>query len=240
MANQPSGPPAQTTGSTYRTVVFVIAFSLLLLESAILVTSTVWESYAPQWADPILDKRGPLLGVAAAVALLLSLLWAWNPTGPAKYATLSSGVLSFAAATNSLESDDLSLGLALLALSLPFFVIMLPNLRWPESMADWWQLASIELFLALAAMSIMLGIKPVTEVVVIAGIRGPGELVIVSVIMAIAFTVCIFVAQLAVQVAVQVVRGWSWPRRLWLWICRRWPRRQMTRKERRRHQQAGR
>ena len=238
MANQPSGPPAQTTGSTYRTVVFVIAFSLLLLESAILVTSTVWESYAPQWGDPILDKRGPLLGVAAAVALLLSLLWAWNPTGPAKYATLSSGVLSFAAATNSLESDDLSLGLALLALSLPFFVIMLPNLRWPESMADWWQLASIELFLALAAMSIMLGIKPVTEVVVIAGIRGPGELVIVSVIMAIAFTVCIFVAQLAVQVAVQVVRGWSWPRRLWLWIRRRWPRKQMTRKERRR-QQAG-
>ena len=238
MANQPSGPPAQTTGSTYRTVVFFIAFIFLWLESVILVTSTAWEGYAPCWANPILDKSGPLLGVAAAVMLLLSLLWAWNPTGLAKYATLSSGVLGYAAATHSLElgPDDLPLGLVLLALTLPFFMIMLPRLRRLESMADLVTLSPAVLFLAVSAMSVMLGIAPITKAVITVGVHGTRDLLITSVIMAMAFTAGIIVVQLVVQGAVELVGGWAWPRGLRFRICRRWPRRRMTRMERRRAQ----
>lgn len=227
MANQPSGPPARTTKSIYT------AFIFLLLESAILVTSTVWEGYAPQWAGPILAERGPLLGVATAIALLLSLLLAWNPTGRAKYATLSSGVLGFAAATHSLEPDDLSLGLALLALTLPFFVIMLPNLRWPEIKAAWGQLSAIVLFFAVAAMSVMLGVKPVTGVVIDAGIRGLGGLVVVALAVGALSIFGIIIIQLAVQIAAHFVSSWGWPYRLWRrinWLPRK------NRAERRRQQ----
>ena len=212
MANQLSGPPAQSTKSIY------IAFIFLLLESTILATSTVWESCAPQWANPILAERGPLLGVATAVALLLSLLLAWNPTGRAKYATLSSGVLGFAAATHSLKPEDLSLGLALLALTLPFFVVMLPNLHWPRSKADWVSLSSVVLFFTVAAMSVMLGIKPVTEAVVAADIRGLGELVVVAFAAGVLFICGIVIIRLTIQVVVHFVSGWGWPYRLWLRI----------------------
>lgn len=241
MANQPTGPAAQTGRFTYRNVAFFGAFVLLWLESAILITSTVWENYVPppQWAEPILEERGLLLGVAAAIALLLSLLWAWNPTGMARYGTLSSGVLGFAAAIYNLklEPDDLPLGLAMLGLVSPFFVIMLPELRWPESMTHWIAILSNVMFIAISAMLIILGIEPITITVINAGVQGLSDLVIVSVAMAISFTTGIIVAQLAIQVAVQVVGGWAWPRSLWLWICQRWPRKQMTRAERRRRGQ---
>lgn len=234
MGNQLVEPAAQTARSTYQKAVFVIAFVILFSESAILMVSVLWDNAAPQWASPILEQRGTLLGVAAAIALLLSLLLAWNPTGPAKYATLSSGVLGFAAATYSLEPNDLSLGLALLSLALPLFVIMLPNLRWPESKDGWVALLSPALFFVTAAMFTMLGIKPVTEAVVVAGgIRGLGGLVATAVIVGIGITFVIIVLQLAVQATAQGVSSQSWLNRLRSWIT--WRRRE-NRAERRRRQ----
>ncbi len=235
MGNQLAEPAAQTARSTYQKAVFVSAFGILLLEAAILITATVWESYAPQWAKPILDEKGTLIGVAAAIALLLSLLWAWQPTGLARYATLSSGVLSFAAATYSLEPDDLSLGLALLALSLPLLVIMLPNLLSRDRSANWVSLLSTILFTTMASMFVMLGIKPVTEIAVTIGIRGPGGLVIAALSSGVLFTFGLIIIHLTIQLAVHFVRRWVWMNRVWGWITRR--RRGNRAKQRRRQKQ---
>ena len=241
MAKQPSEPPARTTRSTYRKGVFVTAFIFLWLESLILVTSTAWEGYAPCWANPILDKSGPLLGVAAAVALLLSLLWAWNPTGLARYATLSSGVLSFAAATHSLElgPNDLPLGLALLGLALPLCVIMLPNLRWPESKADLWLLLPPVPFIAITTMSIILGIEPVTKIAVEAGIRGLGGLVTVALATGVVSICGIIIIRRAIQLVVRFVKRRSWPHRLWRRISRPLRKTRAAQRRQKRQRQVG-
>ena len=223
MANQSSDPLNKTTGSAGRTRIFVGAFIILLLEAVFLVTSTVWENDAPQWACPILDERGTLLAVAAAIALLLSLLWAWNPTGPARYATLFSGVLSFAAAAYSLETDDLWLGVALIVISSPLFVVMLPNVQIPERKADLIPLMSTALFFTITIMFVMFSIRPVAEAMAITGeIDGLGDLLITAGLIGIGFTFVLVVCKLAIQVVAEVVGGWSWPARVWGWITRCW------------------
>ena len=241
MANQPSGPPAQTTKSTEHKAAFIIAFFTLVVESAALVTSTTWESVAPQWASLILDERGPLLAVAASIALILYLLWSWQPAGAAIIVPLFGGALSFAAAAYSIESDDLSLGAILTLMALPLLVVMAPYMRWPRDIAGWMSLSSAVLFFSTAIMFIILGIKPLTEALVVGGgIRGPGDLVVTTVLLGIGLTVLLIVFNLAIQGVAQVFKGRRWSDWLPRWMTRRQGENRAQRRQRDRQRRRGR
>ena len=186
---------------TEQAVWFVIAFAVIFLESAVLVTSPVWEGSAPEWAKSIISQRNHLLATAAAVTMLLALLMAWNPSGLPKYATLGSGVLSLAAALHSIDIDSLITGLAFLSFASPMYVVMIPTIRWPEHKVDWFPLFGIALFLSLATLSAILGIPPLETIIAI-GFDSIGDVILVSVFVGILFCTSIIGVRLIVSIVV--------------------------------------
>lgn len=236
MGNQPPTPSGRPTRTKYEDMTYAIAFAVLFLEAFVLITSPVWESNAPQWVPPILGKKGELLGVAAAAWLLLSLLLGLNPGGWTMLATIFSGVLGFAAAVFSLaleSADDISVGLALLCLVFPLFIIMLPALRFPQKWLDWLGLLWATLFMFIVILSIILGVKPVTQWVIKAGFLGSGNILIVPMVLSVLIIAVIIVVQLAIEAAVQKIAGFAWTRKVRLQIHRR-RQRQSPRSKRRR------
>ena len=186
MANQ-QAPITRNPASIEQVVGFIIAFVIIFLESAVLVTSPVWEGSAPEWAKSIITQRNHLLATAAAVTLLLALIMAWNPAGLPKYVTLGSGVLSLAAALHSIDIDSLITGLAFLSFASPIFIVMIPTIRWPERGIDWLPLFGMVLFISLATLSAILGVPPLTESIIGIGVNSVGDVIIASIFAGVLF-----------------------------------------------------
>ena len=174
MANQQSSI-TRNPRSTEQGVWFILAFAVIFLESAMLVTSPVWEDSASEWAKNIIAQRNHLLATSAAVTMLLALLMAWNPSGLPKYATLGSGVLSLAAALHSIDIDNLITGLAFLSFALPIYVVIIPTIRWPEHGTHWLPMFGMVLFISLATLSAILGVPPLETIIAI-GIAIPSAM----------------------------------------------------------------
>lgn len=198
-SNQKAEPENESPMTTYQKVVFYIAFALIALESLVLIFAPSLENVVPILSQEIIDNRAQLLSVAAAITMVLALLMVWKPKGFAWFATLGSGVLSFSAACISIEMEQLSTGLALLAMVFPFWITMLPALQWTENKSDWATIVSSVGFITLANQAVILGIKPLTEIAVFSGIHTPMGIIMTSVLMAILFTASILVLQSIVK-----------------------------------------
>lgn len=168
--------------STEQKLGFIFAFMIIFLESAVLITAPVWEGEAPAWAKEIISQRGHFLATAAAVTMLLALLLAWNPSGLPKYATLSSAMLSLAAALHSIDMNNLITGLAFLSLASPIYIVITPTIRWPESGADWLILFGMSGFISITGISAVLGIPLLTGIFINIVINPLVDLIIMTVL----------------------------------------------------------
>ena len=141
MGNQSPKASDHPTGTKCKKWTYIIAFAILFGGALVLMAVPIPESDTSQWAK-FLEKKGDLLEVAAATALIMSLILASNPSGLRGLAVWFAGVLNFAAAMFSLEiwmhtgTVGLLLVLALLYFTFPIVIIALPMLRSPQGWAD--------------------------------------------------------------------------------------------------------
>ena len=225
--------------------VFYVSFALIVFEALTLVTSTVWQPRAPSWAHEILDKRGELLAVAAAITMLLALILTFRPTGLAKYAAIGSGLLSFAAAANSIEIKTVHTALALFGIVLPIYVLSFPSLKWPEGWYGWLQYLSVMYFFSLLTLMVMISIKPVRDQVVSAGVDELSDLVILSVSGGILVTMLMIGSNLMAELTVGIYSDHVAPivnKKLSFFSGAAgslWPRRRRNRASRRRDRRGG-
>ena len=202
-SNKASEPENQTSRTAYQKAMFGIAFALIFLESAFLLFAPSLESVVPFLTQEIIDNRAQLLAVAAAITMILALLTAWDPKGMPQFAALGSGVLSFSAASVSIEMEQLSTGIALLAIVFPYCITMLPSIKWPESKSDWLPLIMFTSFIILANEVVILGITPITEIAVLSGINTFPRIVMISLLIAILDIAGIIVLQLFAKFLIQ-------------------------------------
>ena len=206
MPRRPPGAENSVRVDVYPGWVFYVSFGLISFEAVALVTSTIWYQLAPVWADDILEKKGELLAVAAAITTLLVLILTFRPTGLARYAAIGSGLLSFAAAANSFEIATVETALALFAVILPIYIVAFPSASWPRGGFEWLRYLSVMYFFSLLTLIILISIQPIRDRIIDAGARDVSDFIVFSVAGGILVTMSILGANLTVSL---VVHGYS-------------------------------
>ena len=194
--NKASESENETSRTTYQKVVFGIAFLLIFLESAFLISTVQWESAAPNLLKKVIDNRAQLLAVAAAVTALLSLMLSWNPKGIEKFATLGSGLLGLTAASFSIEIEQWITGLALYSLVFPLWITILPVLKWPENLRGVITFFLTAGHITLINLALILLVELLTKVAFWAGARDFVDVTAMSIVIAFYVTLVIIFVQL--------------------------------------------
>ena len=202
-SNQNPEPEHNGQGTTYQKAVYIIALALIFLESAFLIFAPSLESFVPFLTQEIIDNRAQLLAVAAAITMILALLMAWDPKGMAQFAALGSGAISFSAASVSIKMEQLSTGIALLAVVFPYCITMLPSIKWSKNKSDWLPMIMFMGFIILVNEVVILGIKPITEIAVLSGINTFPRIIMISVLVAILVIAGIIILQLFAKLLIQ-------------------------------------
>lgn len=206
MSGQPRDAEDSVRANVYPGWVFYVSFGLILVEGLALVTSTVWHPHAPSWANEIVEKKGELLAVAAAITTLMVLILTFRPTGLARYAAIGSGLLSFAAATNSFEIANVETALALFAVILPIYIVSFPSASWPHGWFEWLRYLSVMYLFSLLTLIILISIQPIRDRIIDAGARDVSDFIAFSVVAGILVTMLILGANGTVSL---VVHGYN-------------------------------
>lgn len=226
MATQTPKASGHTTRTKCEKWAFIIALFILLVESLALMVLPGWEDNLWKRVMPIRENVGALLGVAAATALVLSLLWGRKPGSLASVAAVYSGVFAYAAAVFSLNligmdapsaktgEPSVVLPLALMFLILPLITATLPMLKFSKNLTDVLMWLGHTLFMFIVILLIIGGVDPVTEFVTKAGFGGLPCIFLISLVLAVLVNIALIAFLSTIELAVQK----GWPRTVWHWV----------------------
>ena len=188
MSAKNSQSPENVQNNDYPMPAFYVSFGIIFLLGSTLITSPVWESIAPSWAEEAIKNKSNLLAMSAAMTMLLALILTIRPTGLAKYAAIGSGLLSFAAAI-SFDIEEIATALVMLLFVSPIYILALCQLIQSEEKVNWMSFGALVLYFGISAMAMLLSVPVLRDDLADSIIRGaidsPEDLILFSLMLSV-------------------------------------------------------